>query len=39
LRKHNSPFVWERAARKLRDEEVKARVLEKKLAKNRGKKT
>jgi hypothetical protein len=39
LRKHNSPFVWERAARKLRDEEVNARVLEKKLAKNRGKKT
>jgi cellulose synthase/poly-beta-1,6-N-acetylglucosamine synthase-like glycosyltransferase len=37
LRRHNSPFVWERAARKLREEEANARRLEKKLAKNRKK--
>jgi hypothetical protein len=35
LRRHNSPFVWEREARKLREEEANARRLEKKLAKNR----
>jgi glycosyltransferase involved in cell wall biosynthesis len=39
LRRHNSPFVWERAARKLRDEEIKARRLEKKLARTREKKS
>jgi cellulose synthase/poly-beta-1,6-N-acetylglucosamine synthase-like glycosyltransferase len=37
LRRHNSPFVWERAARKLREEEANAKRLEKKLAKNRKK--
>jgi GT2 family glycosyltransferase len=37
LRRHNSPFVWERAARKLREEEANARRLEKKLARNRKK--
>jgi len=37
LRRHNSPFVWERAARKLREEEANARRLAKKLAKNRKK--
>ena len=37
LRRHNSPFVWERAARKMREEETDARRLEKKLAKNRKK--
>jgi glycosyltransferase involved in cell wall biosynthesis len=37
LRKHNSPFVWERAARKKRDEEIRARRVAKKLA-GRGKK-
>ena len=34
LRRHNSPFVWERAARKLREEEANARRLAKKIAKN-----
>jgi hypothetical protein len=33
LRRHNSPFVWERAARKLREELRNAQRLEKKLAK------
>ena len=37
LRRHNSPFVWERAARKLREEEANARRLEKKLARSRKK--
>jgi hypothetical protein len=37
LRRHNSPFVWERAARKLHEEEANARRLAKKLAKNRKK--
>jgi GT2 family glycosyltransferase len=37
LRRHNSPFVWERAARERREEEMKARRLAKKLA-SRGKK-
>jgi GT2 family glycosyltransferase len=37
LRRHNSPFVWERTARKLREEEASARRLEKKL-KRHGKK-
>lgn len=32
LRKHNSPFVWERAARKKRDEEIRAARVAKKLA-------
>ena len=35
LRRHNSPFVWERAARKLREEEIGARRLAKKLARNK----
>jgi glycosyltransferase involved in cell wall biosynthesis len=35
LRRHNSPFVWERAARKLREELRNAQRLEKKLAKNK----
>jgi glycosyltransferase involved in cell wall biosynthesis len=39
LRMHNSPFVWERAARKLRREEQDAKRLAKKLAKNREKKS
>lgn len=34
LRRHNSPFVWERAARKLREEEANAQRLAKKIAKN-----
>ncbi len=34
LRRHNSPFVWEREARKLREEEANARRLAKKIAKN-----
>ena len=33
LRKHNSPFVWERAARKRRDEEIRATRVARKLAK------
>jgi GT2 family glycosyltransferase len=33
LQKHNSPFVWERAARKKRDEEIRATRVAKKLAK------
>lgn len=37
LRKHNSPFVWERAARKQRDEEIRATRVAKRLA-ARGKK-
>ena len=37
LRRHNSPFAWERAARKLREEEANARRLEKKLARNKKK--
>lgn len=35
LRRHNSPFVWERTARKLRDEEENARRLDRKLARNK----
>jgi cellulose synthase/poly-beta-1,6-N-acetylglucosamine synthase-like glycosyltransferase len=35
LRQHNSPFVWERAARKLREEEANARRLAKKLARRK----
>jgi glycosyltransferase involved in cell wall biosynthesis len=35
LRQHNSPFVWERAARKRRDEEIRARRVAKKLAKKK----
>lgn len=34
LRRHNSPFVWEREARKLREQEANARRLAKKIAKN-----
>ena len=34
LRRHNSPFVWERTARKMREEEADARRLAKKLARN-----
>ena len=34
LRRHNSPFVWERAARKLREEEANAQRVAKKIAKN-----
>jgi hypothetical protein len=37
LRMHNSPFVWERAARKLREEEAGARRLSQKLARHRKK--
>ena len=37
LRRHNSPFVWERAARKMRGEEMNARRLARKIAKNRKK--
>jgi cellulose synthase/poly-beta-1,6-N-acetylglucosamine synthase-like glycosyltransferase len=37
LRKHNSPFAWERAARKLREEEMNAQRLAKKLARNKKK--
>ena len=33
LREHNSPFVWEREARKKRDEEIRALRVAKKLAK------
>jgi glycosyltransferase involved in cell wall biosynthesis len=36
LRKHNSPFVWEREARKKRDEEIRAKRVARKLA-ERGK--
>jgi glycosyltransferase involved in cell wall biosynthesis len=35
LRRHNSPFVWERAARKRRDEEINAQRLARKLAKRK----
>jgi glycosyltransferase involved in cell wall biosynthesis len=34
LRRHNSPFVWERAARKMRGEEMNAQRLARKIAKN-----
>jgi glycosyltransferase involved in cell wall biosynthesis len=34
LRRHNSPFVWERAARKMREEEMNAQRLARKIAKN-----
>ena len=37
LRRHNSPFIWERAARKLREEEADARRLAQKLARGRKK--
>jgi glycosyltransferase involved in cell wall biosynthesis len=35
LRRHNSPFMWERAARKRRDEEINAQRLARKLAKRK----
>ena len=35
LRRHNSPFVWERAARRLREEEESAKRLDRKLARNK----
>jgi cellulose synthase/poly-beta-1,6-N-acetylglucosamine synthase-like glycosyltransferase len=35
LRKHNSPFAWERAARKRREEEMDAQRLARKLAKRK----
>ncbi|MGA7157484.1 MAG: glycosyltransferase family 2 protein [Acidobacteriaceae bacterium] len=38
LREHNSPFVWEREARKKRDEEIRATRVAKKLAKRAEKK-
>jgi hypothetical protein len=38
LRKHNSPFVWEREARKKRDEAVRATRVAKKLAERERKK-
>jgi hypothetical protein len=37
LRRHNSPFAWERTARKLREEEADARRLAKKIARNKKK--
>ncbi|MGA8940408.1 MAG: glycosyltransferase family 2 protein [Acidobacteriaceae bacterium] len=38
LRKHNSPFVWEREARKKRDEEIRATRVAKRLAEREKKK-
>jgi hypothetical protein len=37
LRRHNSPFVWERAARKRREAVADAQRLAKKLARNKKK--
>ncbi len=38
LRKHNSPFVWEREARKKRDEEIRATRVARRLAEKAKKK-